>query len=292
MIVSPVFRAIPNGLCLGRDRLFAMLCEFSSFADEFGPAEGLDPNKKFAGIASLLASCDKWQIFTEKWEELLNREKIPRPFSMKDFVQYKEKFKNERWKDPNERLRVLNLMLPIIQEAEVVPIGASVLLKDYWDLPEDCRSTLRSPYYIAFQEVTGNIGFAFTSLAMSKAESEDELFASGVSMTYARLRGFTGPAGELWGQIKHANMFGRWLRSYTPGDPIDHPPLQAADIWAYSLGRMGEHERAIKREAEIAFEFFANLAFKAAQIHGSRFFSLMDKQEILIRLGKFSELES
>ncbi len=269
-----------------------MLIEFRSFCDEFGPASGLDPNKKFAGIAGLMAASENWQRFALEWDELFDREKIPRPFSMKDFVQYKENFEDARWRDPNERLRVLNLLLPIIQEADVIPIGASVLLKDYWNLPEDCRNELRSPYYVAFQEVTGNMGFAFANLALSNAESDDEFHRSGVSMVYAKLKKFTGPAEQLWNHMKDANLFGGWMRSYSTDTPTDSPPLQAADIWAYSLGRMGEHDRPKKAEAEIAFEFFGNLAFKAAHIHGGRFFSLLDREEMLLRLGKLSDLNS
>jgi hypothetical protein len=135
------------------------------------------------------------------------------------------------------------------------------------------------------------MAFAFTSFAMSAADNENELYGSRVSMVYAKLKKFTGPAEKLWNQVKDANMYGHWMSSYTYGNPVDYPPLQAADIWAYSLGRMGEHERAKKKEAELAFDFFGELAFNAAHNHhGGRFFSLMDKQEMLIRLGKFSDL--
>jgi hypothetical protein len=136
------------------------------------------------------------------------------------------------------------------------------------------------------------MAFAFTSLAMSNAQNEKELYGSGVSMVYAKLKKFSGPAEELWKQIKEANMFGLWMSSYTSGAPIDYPPLQVADIWAYSLGRMGEYGRPKKPEAEIAFNFFFDLAYKAGHVHGGRFFSLMRKQEMLLRLGKFSDLDS
>jgi hypothetical protein len=260
--------------------------EYASFADEFGPAEGLDPNKKFAGIACLMAPSKNLRTFNEKWEQLLIDEEIPKPFSMKDFVQYKEAFIEKRWHDSKERKRVLKLIFPLIRDADVIPVGASVLLEDYWNLPDYNRKALGLPYYVAFQEVTANMAFAFTSLAMSSAKSEEELYCSGVSMVYAKLKKFTGPGRELWNQIKEANMFGHWMSSYIPGAPIDHPPLQAADIWAYSLGRMGEHGRPIKEEAELAFNFFGELAFAAARKHGGRFFSLMDKQEMLDRQGE------
>src|SRR6266581_2225647 len=174
-----------------------MCKDFGSYCDEFGHPK--DPEKKFMGIAGLLAWSDKWENLQRRWKEVCKDEKIPEPFHMTDFVHHSEKFRSERWGDENERVRILNLLLPIIQEAEVMPIGASVVLRDYNSLSDAQKKKLgNSPYYVAFQEVTLNIGFAVSLLAVT--EASDPANAK-VSMVYAKLKGFTGPAEALWNGI-------------------------------------------------------------------------------------------
>lgn len=277
-----------------------MLRDFGSYCDEFGHPD--DPNKKYMGIAGLLAWSDHWKTFTDEWEECLRVEHIPRPFHMSDFVHHSEKFSAMRWENQDERNRVLGLLLRIIERVDVIPIGAAVSLKDYNGLTPEQQSKCRSPYYLAFQAVTSNMGFAAASIDLSlgikRAEEDmkreevglpitdlnEYLAPSSVSMVYAKLRGFTGPAEELWNTIKSLNMFGRWMSSYTRGEPIDYPPLQAADIWAYSLGHMGEQDSP-KIEASTAFTMFAGLQLKAA--HGHHGFTFLDRRQILMNIGEF-----
>ena len=92
-------------------------------------------------------------------------------------------------------------------------------------------------------------------------------------MVYAKFRGFTGPARDLWDAIKRVNMFGHWMDFYTVGDPLEFPPLQAADIWAYSIGNLGEQRESAKPEAARALQVFVSLAMKARHgllVHTSR----------------------
>src|SRR5258708_10023947 len=76
--------------------------------------------------------------------------------------------------------------------------------------------------------------------------------------------------------------------SYTPGEPADHPPLQAADIYAYSLGHMIEHKPPKKTEAETAFNFFVDLTFDSQKL-GHKFFTRFDRNAMLMRLGEAPE---
>ena len=110
-----------------------------------------------------------------------------------------------------------------------------------------------------------------------------------VSMVYARFRKYTGPAEELWNAIKAVNMFGLWMSSYSVCDPLDYPPLQAADIWAYSLGHLGEHTPPKKIEAEVACRMFVAQAMKVT--HGAHWFTYLDRKQILIRIGQFSDFD-
>jgi hypothetical protein len=286
-----------------RNRLLIMIRDFDSYCDEYGHPD--DPNKKFMGIAGLLGWSDKWGAFTDQWEELARVENIPKPFHMTDFVHHTEKFSDGRWENQEERIRILNLLLRVIEGAEVIPVGAAVVLKDYNELTFEQQRACRSPYYLAFQAVTSNMGFAAASMdlgmkvakAQADVEAEkanlpieetDYVHPAKISMVYAKLRGFTGPAEDLWKAIRNANMFGHWMSSYTIGDPTAYPPLQAADIWAYSLGHMGEHHSLRKAEAETAFKCFVQLAMKAA--HGHHWFSLFDRKRMLLNLGQFTDI--
>jgi hypothetical protein len=293
-----------KALCSGSNRLCIMLRNFSSYCDEFGHPD--DPNKKYMGIAGLLGWSDNWKMFTDEWEECLRVEKIPHPFHMTDFVHHSERFSSRRWEDRTERSRVLDLLLNIIKKADVIPIGATVVLKDYKELTREQQSLCKSPYYLAFQAVTSNMGFAAASMDLSmeiaKAKADVEAENAGlpvdpsyipspaiISMVYAKLKKYTGPAEQLWNAIRDANMFGRWMGSYTVGDPADSPPLQAADIWAYSLGHLGEYRPPKNTEAETACRMFVAQAMKAT--HGAHWFTYFDRKQILIRTGQFSDLE-
>lgn len=273
-----------------------MLRGLGSYCDEFGHPRDLD--KKVMGIAGLLAWSDDWSRMANDWSELQKRESIPNPFHMVDFVHHTENFSDIRWESETERLRVLGLLLAVVKPAVVVPAAASVFLPDFYSLTKEQQKGLVSPYHVAFQEVTFSIAFATANKALQSAETALEFFGNKVEMVYAKLKKFTGPARELWNVIKDAHAenspgaglpgVGHWMRSYTPGDPSDHLPLQVADIWAYSLGRMiqqrGRRARPIP-EAQLAFDFFVK-ATHQSQHFGHKHYTHFDRNEMLIRLGE------
>lgn len=109
-------------------------------------------------------------------------------------------------------------------------------------------------------------------------------------MVYAKLKKFTGPAEQLWDAIKEHNVgAGNWMSSYTPGEPADYPPLQAADIWAYSLGHIQEKQTKAREEARIAANAFVHATF-VTQGLGHKFFTFFDRKEMLLRLGELPEV--
>ena len=263
-----------------------MLTGFGSFCDEFGSRK--DPNKTVMGIAGLLAWSDDWIALSEKWRAIQAKEMVP-TFHMTDFVHQTENFKDSRWKSAAERGRILGLFLHTIASAKAIPVAAAVVLKDFNWLCVDQRKKLVSPYHVCFQEVTFNLAFAAANKALQSAKSREEFFDNRVSMVYAKLKKFTGPAEELWNAVRQHNpQAGNWMSSYAPGEPADHPPLQAADIYAYSLGHMIEHKPPKKTEAETAFNFFVDLTFDSQKL-GHKFFTRFDRNEMLMRLGEASE---
>ncbi len=252
------------------------------------------------GLAGVLAWAEDWTRLAADWVQLLGRENILSPFHMADFVHHAEGFSDSRWKDRSERLRVLQLLLALVETAKVIPVAAAVNLPDFNSLTEDQQKWCRDPYHLAFQVVTSNLGFAVgskdLSINLEKAREDVEAEREGrplhdwdyatparVSMTYARCRGFTGPAEHLWNAIKRFNMFGYWMDRYSVGEPADLPQLQVADIWAYSIGNLGERDESILPEAALALRLFVKLAMTAC--HGHHWFTRLDRITILARIG-------
>jgi hypothetical protein len=246
-----------------------MLC---SYCDEFGHAD--DPTKRVMGVAGLLARTEAWAQFVSKWDSICDEENVPKPFHMVDFVHQKEDFKIG-WESEEKRLRVLDRLLSEVENIHSMPIGAAVVLDDFRNLSESQKSRLRSPYFVAFQEVTYNMAFATALLGPQER----------VSMVYAKLKKFTGPAEGLWNAIKEANLVGHSMAIYTPAEPLQAVPLQAADIWAYSLGHHGEHNPPKKKEAHFAYQRFVSMAL--SNVDGPKFFTYFDRAQLLAKLGEF-----
>jgi hypothetical protein len=242
------------------------------------------------GIAGLLAWSDEWELLNNKWRLLQQRKNVP-TFHMVDFVHHNEEFSDKRWESADERKRILNLFLDVLKQTKVVPVSAAVSLRDFNGLSEEQQKKLVSPYHVAFQEVTFNLAFAAANSALQTAQQAEEFFANRVNMVYAKLKKVTGPAKELWEAVKKFNpAAGNWMGSYTVEEPRDCPPLQAADIWAYSLGHMQERQPPKKEEARMAFQFFLH-ATHLTQGLGHKFFTFFDRKELLLRLGEVPDME-
>jgi hypothetical protein len=137
--------------------------------------------------------------------------------------------------------------------------------------------------------VTFQLASAAANRALQTAQQAEEFFGNRIAMVYAKLKKFTGPAEELWHLIKEYNAgAGNWMSSYTPGEPADYPPLQAADIWAYSLGVCQEKQGKAREEAKIAFNAFLHATYLSQGL-GHKFFTFFDRKEMLLRLGEFPQ---
>lgn len=278
-----------DAVCLARRKLVVMVRGFGSYCDEFGHPK--DPQKNFMGICGLLAWSDDWIRFSQDWRSIQEKERLPNPFHMVDFVHHKEKFLDQRWHSLDERRRVLGVLLETIRPTNVIPVAAAVSLRDFNGLTPEQQNKLESPYHIAFQEVTFNLASAAANQALQTAQEAQDFFGNRIAMVYTKLQKFTGPAEKLWGAIKFYNSgVGNWMGSYTPGEPSDIPPLQAADIWAYSLGHMQEKQQSAKEEAKTAFHFFVNATFSHQGL-GHKYFTFFDRREMLQRLGEIPEID-
>lgn len=242
----------------------------ATYADETG--HFADPQRRFVGVAGFLGHSDKWNSFDAEWTQACREEGVKEPFHMVDFAGSREQFKS--WKDDEvRRRRLLGRLVAAIKNAEVYPIGAVVPIEDFNSLTEEQRNSLGSdPYYVAFQEVTHQMAFAGTLMSYPPEP---------ISMVYAHLKGYTAKAMELWCAIKEHNIYGLGMGSFTPGDPKDYAPLQAADLWAYELGAYWHDKN------RWAFREIVHHALKMAG--GHTFFQLCDRKFMLGALGELDE---
>jgi hypothetical protein len=248
---------------------------FRTYADETGSAP--DPNKKHVGMGGLLASAEHWEQFDREWRAICDEEGIILPFHMMDFASRKRhsQFENAKWEDEKHRQRLLGRLLNAIDKAQATPVGAVVNVEDFRSLPEEYQERLggenREPYYVAFQECTHQLGLENALIRFPPVK---------VSMTYAKLRKFTGEAEELWNAIRDApSLYGPLFGSFATGEPVHHTPLQAADIWAYELGHHFEYILPNKKPLRYPFQRLVKMA--SGRCKYCTFLTYFDKQKMI-----------
>ncbi len=140
---------------------------------------------------------------------------------------------------------------------------------------------MKDPYFMALQPLTCNIAAA-ASLEMPPGP---------VSMVYAHHPEHSGGRGnsqELWEALRRWNpLIAPFMESYVSGEPKDHTPLQAADLWAYELGHHFERIRPDGRKPRWAFQQFVEMGLQDSFAHD--FITLQDATGVK-GLGRFSQV--
>lgn len=251
----------------------------ATYADETGHFH--DPNKSFVGLAGFLGQSIKWDRFDAEWRQVCAEEGVERPFHMADFAACTEQFKS--WKgDRVRRERLLGRLIETITNADAYPIGAIVSIEDFRSLTEQQKLALGSdPYYVAFQAVTHQMAFAGALMTWPPEP---------ISMVYARLKRYTSRAEEIWDAIKAYNIYGNWMSSFTPGDPTQYTPLEAADLWAYELGHHFEYIQPNARPWRWPLKEIVGYSMKKGG--GHKFFELCDRRFMLGVLGELDDEET
>jgi hypothetical protein len=217
------------------------MLNLTSYMDETGHSE--DPALEYVGMAGFLAPYGVWEVFEERWLNAMSNAGFTEPFHMKEFAHSTGQF--SRWRDSNyrvERELFLGRLIEIILETKAMPIGAIVSIYDFRTLtPRQQRKYMNDPYYTAFQVCTG-----FSSVKAMFAEPDEPEEKAAMVYGYQDEFGTAGGRAEkLWHIMKRVSKFRDRMGSYASASPKDICQLQAADIFAYELGR--EFENQIKR---------------------------------------------
>src|SRR5260370_13743015 len=158
---------------------------------------------------------------------------------MKEFAHSQGQFKDWKGQEPR-RKALLHALIAGIAHARPTPVGTIVSVEDFRGLSERQQSSLKDPYYVAFQRCTR--GAASEAYDLDPPEQ--------VAMVYSYNQEFgaikaTGPysvdeaglAEKLWRTMKKHTDFGQWMGSYASKTPSEVIPLQAADLFAYELAK-------------------------------------------------------
>ncbi len=253
-----------------------LLPTFVSYVDEAGHSK--DPQRTYLCLAGLVARKAAWKTFDPEWRTACAEEGVSLPFHMADFSALKRQFKG--WSE-EQRVRLLGKLVAAIVRADAIPVGSVVSVKDYNAFQPALREKLRDPYFMALQPLTWNLA----------AAASMEIPPGPVSMVYAyhpeHSRG-RASSEELWQAFRRWNpLIAPFMESYVSGEPKDHTPLQAADLWAYELGHHFERIRSAGRQTRWAFQQFAKMGLKDAFVHD--FITLQDATGVN-GLGRFSQV--
>jgi hypothetical protein len=211
-----------------------LMLSLTSFMDETGHAD--DPTLHFAGMAGFVAPVGVWEVFQERWIDLLEKAGLHEPFHMRDFAHSEGQFK--AWKGDEERRRIfLRRLLEIVTETKADPVGAIVSINDFKTLTPSQQSSFGDdPYYIAFQKCVRG---AASSAVFERHEEK-------VAMVFAFQSEFSGRAEKLWYAMKNSGLdLSPRMGSYASNTPSEICQLQAADLFAYEL--LKEFENRINR---------------------------------------------
>jgi hypothetical protein len=229
---------------------------YVSYVDEAGHSK--DPRRKCLCLAGLLATEISWKAFDAEWRAACIEEGLTRSFHMKDLSSFKGEF--ESWTE-EQRRRLLAKLILAIRHANAIPIGSVVSVEDFNALSVSQKDALKDPYFVAFQQLTYQIAVA---AAMHIPPGR-------VTMMYARhpehSRG-VGSTKELWEAVQKYNpIIASFMHSYQCGEPIEHSPLQAADLWAYELGHHFEVIRPARKAPRWPFKQFVEIGLNYKFTH-------------------------
>jgi hypothetical protein len=235
---------------------FAALPKYISFVDEAGHSK--DPHRNYLCLAGLLAEEMAWKQFDADWRTACADEGLTRPFHMMDLAAYKRQF--EGWNE-EQRRRLLRKLISAIRDARAIPIGSVVSVKDFNDFEPRLKGTLKDPYFMAFQSLTYHIAVA----------AGMQIPPGRVTMVYAHHPEHSeglGNAQELWVGLRENNpIIAQFMKSYVCGEPATHPPLQAADLWAYELAHHFEVIRPKRKTPRWPFQQFVEMGLNYSFTH-------------------------
>src|SRR6266581_4226110 len=118
--------------------------------DETGHAA--DDAQRFCGMAGFLATADRWQIFEDRWNEVL-KDYGARYMHMREFVPSRKEFLG--WKNQTKKERFYRELLKVLRDIKAIPFGSIISLNGYRRLSDKDRELFNEPYLRSLADCVG-----------------------------------------------------------------------------------------------------------------------------------------
>lgn len=194
------------------------------YLDETGHTK--DPNAFVVGMAGCVASLRSWDKFSSEWDETLEIFSIS-AFHMKDFAHFHGEFRG--WNEQKRR-QLLDRLLGTIEAHVDVWVGALLPISEFMGLSVEQKIRLRDPYFICLQDCLH--AAIIHAESIEAHESLEVVVSAHEEFAWDSYGWVVGCAQQLPG--------GARLESVTTERPKNVLPLQAADLLAYELTKMGK----------------------------------------------------
>lgn len=194
------------------------------YLDETGHTK--DPNASVVGMAGCIASLTAWEQFEQEWATVLKEFGI-RELHMKNFAHFKGEFSG--WAEEKRR-QLIDRLLMIIETRIDTWVGAVLPISQFTELSDEQKTRLRDPYFICLQDCL-HAAIQFMD-SLDGTELLEVVVAIHEEYAWDSYACVIGCAHQLPG--------GDRLESVKAAKPKKVLPLQAADLLAYELTKMGK----------------------------------------------------
>lgn len=200
----------------------------TAYWDEIGHSA----STPFAGMAGFLAPVSRWVWLETEWLSVLRATDLP--FNGKPYIHMRE-YAHSRgpfaeWKGREEkRQQLMKDLIALVGEAEAIPIGAAVPMREYGAISGEAREGLVDPYFLALQHCV-NVAASFATLAGESA-----------AMIFDDNRAMIGRVPVLYQTLKENFMLGHGMGEIAFASMKEMAPLQVADILAFEFGGYCRH---------------------------------------------------
>lgn len=217
-----------------------------AYFDETGHSK--DQRTRFNGMAGLIAPEDHWEAFENKWKATLNQFDLPF-FHMTDFANFAGPLLG--WSEA-KRQRLFAKLMRHIENVFPMPIGTSLPMNSFREMPENHQQMFGDPYLLGFLNVITQssifLKYMKDDLGAGESVKIALVFSDQVEFRHDASKLYEDAVDLLKDTVAMKDVAVK-LRNTTLSpvfrDMRELLPLQAADIIAYEVYK--EHERRLYR---------------------------------------------
>ncbi|MGO9451129.1 MAG: hypothetical protein ACLQDV_08815 [Candidatus Binataceae bacterium] len=207
------------------------------YGDESGTHDetGMEQGSEVATVAGFLARSEHWEVFTEKWVEVLDEFSVP-AFHMNEFVdergEEKPNWPYKGWTRDKCEEFIMSLVR-VARDYTLVGFCGSVIVRDYEEVvPEYLKKETQHPYHFALQNLFDNVITTFTDTLPLMLLPREQ-----VDFSFEQQDEFQQKALEIFERVKkrdHTNRLGS-IAFVPKGLFRAH---EAADLIAYRMRKV------------------------------------------------------